>query len=178
MSSDEDDFIFKISVIGDGAVGKTSLIQQYTQATFEKGYIMTIGAQFSTYREKMNGLQCKLTLWDIAGQRDHYFLRPAFYKGSSAAIIVFSLEDTKHGTDSLKQISGWHKDIVKFCGDLPVVLFGNKVDLVDESSIDEQKIQKLVQKEKLISFYKTSAKTGQGVIEGFQSIIKHLMKSV
>ena len=177
MSSSESDFIFKISVIGNGAVGKTSLIQRYTQATFQMGYIKTIGAQFSTYQEQLNGLICKITLWDIAGQRDHYFLRPAFYKGSSAAIIVCSLEDSDHGKESIKQIPNWHKDIAKYCGDLPIMLFGNKVDLIDESKIEVDKLEKLVKKEKLLGFLKTSAKDGQGVIEGFRGIIKYLMEN-
>ena len=91
MSPLEDDFVFKISVIGNGQVGKTSLIRRYTQASFEVNYVKTLGAQFSTFSDRINGFRCKLTLWDIAGQREHYFLRPAFYKGTSAAIIVFSL---------------------------------------------------------------------------------------
>jgi GTP-binding nuclear protein Ran len=175
MSSDDADFIFKISVIGEGQVGKTSLIQRYTQATFQSAYTKTIGAQFSTFIDSLNDLRCKLTIWDIAGQDDHFFLRPAFYKGTTCGIIVFSLEDSEHGKESFKRITNWYKDIKKYCGDLPIVLFGNKVDLIDVNELDEDRIQKTINKEKLIGFYKTSAKDGQGVIEGFQGIIKYLM---
>ncbi|MGM0470121.1 MAG: hypothetical protein ACQERB_15080, partial [Promethearchaeati archaeon] len=86
MSSSED-FIFKITLIGDGAVGKTSLIKRYTHGTFEKDYIKTIGAQFSRYNKKIEGDEVELIFWDIAGQ-DFLFLHPLFYKESKACIIV------------------------------------------------------------------------------------------
>jgi len=172
----EADFIFKISIIGNGKVGKTSLIQQYTHATFQNAYIKTIGAQFSTYNEELDGLNCKLTLWDIAGQDDHFFLRPAFYKGSSICIIVFSLEDSDHGKESIESIKAWKNDIQKYCGKIPIFLFGNKADLVDESNLDEDSIQKLIKKQKIIDWFKTSAKTGEGVIEGFHAILKTLIE--
>lgn len=172
----ESDFIFKISVIGNGEVGKSSLIQQYTHATFQSAYIKTIGAQFSTYNENVDGFNCKLTLWDIAGQDDHFFLRPAFYKGSSIGIIVFSLEDSKHGKESFKSIAAWKSDIQKYCGKIPIVLFGNKADLVDENDIDEDSIQKLIKKQNFVDWFKTSAKTGDGLIEGFHAILKRLIE--
>ncbi|MCK4381029.1 MAG: GTP-binding protein, partial [Candidatus Lokiarchaeota archaeon] len=83
-------FVFKITVIGNGAVGKTSLIKKYTQGSFQKDYIKTLGAQFSKYDEEIEGDNCKLFFWDIAGQDEFNFMRPTFYKGSKAAIIVFS----------------------------------------------------------------------------------------
>lgn len=172
----EADFIFKISIIGNGEVGKTSLIQQYTHATFQNAYIKTIGAQFSTYNEEIDGYTCKLTLWDIAGQDDHFFLRPAFYKGSSLCIIVFSLENSDHGKESIKSITAWKNDIQKYCGKIPIVLFGNKADLVDENDRDEESIQKLIKKQKFLYWFKTSAKTGEGLIQGFHAILKSLIE--
>jgi small GTP-binding protein len=174
MSDDTKGFVFKITVIGDGAVGKTSLIKKYTQGSFQKDYIKTLGAQFSKYDEEIEGDTVKLFFWDIAGQEEFNFMRPTFYKGSKAAIVVFNLEDTDHGRESFDHIVNWHEDIKKYCGELPIVLFGNKVDLVDESKIDTEKIENMMKERKLLGFYKTSAKTGSGVYEGFQAIIKEL----
>ena len=172
--SDERGFVFKITVIGDGAVGKTSLIKKYTQGSFQKDYIKTLGAQFSKYDEKIDGDNCKLFFWDIAGQREFDFMRPTFYKGSKAAIIVFSQEDSEHGKESIASISEWHDDIKKYCGDLPIVLFGNKIDLVKNPNANDGAIKKLVKQRKFLGYYKTSAKTGNGVYEAFQAIIKEL----
>jgi small GTP-binding protein len=172
-SGERKDFVFKITVIGDGGVGKTSLIKKYTKGSFKKEYIKTLGAQFSKYDEKIEGSAVKLFFWDIAGQAEFSFMRPTFYKGSKAAIIVFS-----HAPDELDKsfnhIYDWHEDIKKYCGDIPIVLFGNKIDLVDDGSIEIDKVEEVVDESDFLGFYKTSAKTGNGVYEAFQAIIKNL----
>jgi len=97
-------------------------------------------------------------------------MRPTFYKGSKAAIIVFSHDNE----ESYNRITTWHEDIKKYTGDLPIVLFGNKVDLIDEKNLDDSKVQKIVEERDFLGYYKTSAKTGNGVFQAFQAIIKNL----
>ncbi len=172
MSGKESAFVFKIIVIGDGAVGKTSLIKKYTQGSFQKDYIKTLGAQFSKYDEEIEGDNVKLFFWDIAGQAEFMFMRPTFYKGSKAVIIVFSYGEGEE--ESYEHVTDWHDDIKKFCGDLPVILFGNKIDLINEKDLDDKRVQDLVKERKFLGYYKTSAKTGAGVYKAFQVIIKEL----
>ena len=167
-------FIFKITVIGDGRVGKTSLIQKFTHSSFEKDYIKSIGAQLSTYVTEINSEKIKLQFWDIAGQDNFHFLRPSFFKKSEAAIIVYSLEENRLGELSFNHIPGWYKEIIKYCGNVPIIAFANKVDLVDEDNIDDSDIQEIVSKYNFLGYYITSAKTGNGVIEAFNAIIKEL----
>ena len=164
-------FRFKITLVGDGRVGKTSLIQKFTQGEFVEDYIKTIGAQFSIYDTEIQDDKVRLMFWDIAGQDDFNFARPSFFKNSNAAIIVYSLEENNLGTNSFEHISNWHEDIKHFCGDIPVVVFANKVDLVDENKLDNSKIQDMVNTQNFLNYYITSAKTGQGVIEAFNTII-------
>ena len=167
-------FRFKITVIGDGMVGKTSLIKKFTKGSFRQDYVKTIGAQFSVFDKEINEDKIRLLFWDIAGQVDFNFLRPSFFNNSRAAIIVYSLEDTDLGKKSFKHIVDWYKDISQHCGEIPIVIFANKVDLVDEDNLDDSKIQKLVEKHNFLGYYKTSAKTGDGVIEAFNTIIEKL----
>lgn len=167
-------FVFKITVIGDGGVGKTSLIKKYTEGTFEEDYISTVGAQFSFYDVKIDGDECKLYFWDIAGQKEFEFLRSDFYEESKAAIIVYSLEENDLGKESLKRIADWYEDLKEHCGDIPVIIFANKVDLIDEDKIDDEFIKNLMNKKNIIEVYRTSAKTGQMVNEAFLRIIKEL----
>ncbi len=168
------EFGFKISIIGDGGVGKTSLIKKFTKGTFEKDYVKTIGAQFSKYDKEINEDTINLIFWDIAGQIDFKFLHPLFYKESRAGIIVCSLEENDLGRDSFTHIENWFDELKKYCGDVPVVLFTNKADLVKIDSIKTIVIQKLVKKYNFLGYFTTSAKTGQGVIEAFNAIIEKL----
>ena len=135
------EFGFKITLIGDGGVGKTSLIKKYTQGTFETDYVKTIGAQFSKYDKEINNDMIKLIFWDIAGQDDFNFLHPLFFKESRACIIVFSLEENDLGNDSLTHVNNWLEELYKYCGDIPVILFANKVDLV---KIDQINIARVI----------------------------------
>jgi small GTP-binding protein len=171
MSDSGSKYRFKITLVGDGRVGKTSLIQKFSQNEFNEDYIKTIGAQFSIYDTEIESDTIKLMFWDIAGQDDFNFARPSFFKNSNAAIIVYSLEENSLGVDSYNHISDWYDDITHFCGDIPVVVFANKVDLVDEDALDKSKIQNLVDNHNFLGYYITSAKTGQGVIEAFNTII-------
>ncbi len=174
MSEEGKSYVFKIVVVGDGAVGKTSLIKQYTEGNFVKDYIKTIGAQFSKYIDKIEDASVKLFFWDIAGQSEFSFMRPTFYKSAKAVILVYSLIEEQ----SFNNIKNWYEDIKKFCGTIPIVLFGNKLDLVDEKKLDDSKIENLKKDINLIKYYKTSAKTGENVFSAFRSIIKTLYNSV
>ncbi|MFW9772852.1 MAG: Rab family GTPase [Promethearchaeota archaeon] len=167
-------FGFKITVIGDGGVGKTSLIKKFTEGIFQGDYIKTIGAQFSDYEKTINGDKIKLTFWDIAGQDDFLFLRPSFYRESKAAIIVYSLEENDFGKRSFEHIQNWHNDLNDYCEDIPIVLFANKVDLIDENDLESTEIQRVVKDRNFLGYYLTSAKTGRGVYEAFNVIIENL----
>ena len=133
MSIGEKEYKFKITVVGDPAVGKTTLVKKYTTGSFQKDYISTLGAQFSNYDEIIEGKHVKLFIWDIAGQETFEVMRRKFYNGSSGAIIVFS-----NAPDELKSFNHnekWFKELKKYCGDIPIALFGNKIDLINENEL-------------------------------------------
>jgi small GTP-binding protein len=167
-------FVFKIVVIGDGRVGKTSLIQKFTRSSFKEDYIKTLGAELSNYDCEINEDKIRLQFWDIAGQDKFHFLRPSFFNKSRAGIIVCSLEENKLGLDSFKNIPNWYEEIKKYCGDIPILIFANKVDLIDISQVDKSPFQEFVKENNLLGYCITSAKTGEGVIDAFNTIIKVL----
>ena len=167
-------FVFKITIIGDGGVGKTSLIKKYTQGEFQEDYISTIGAQFSIYDQKIDDDEIKLFFWDIAGQDDFHIIRSSFYEDSKAAIIVYSLEQNTRGSESIENVSKWYDEIIQYCKDIPIIVFANKVDLVKESKIDLMQDKKLKEYKNYLGTYKISAKTGEGVDNAFKKIIEKL----
>lgn len=168
------DFIFKICVIGDPATGKTSLIKRFTQGSFNKDYIKTLGAQFSKF-EKISEdgkIHTRLFFWDVAGQSEFSFMRPTFYNGAKATIVIYDL--TREETE--KNVKTWIKDISQYCGKLPTVLFANKSDLIDEKDLNLEKIKKTFKNQEFLDMYITSAKTGKHVQDAFNSIIEILVK--
>ncbi len=166
----------KVTVIGDGGVGKTSLIQKFTQGIFKTDYIKTIGAQLTHYETEIDGYKIELMFWDIAGQDNFHFLRPSFYRYSKAAIIVYSLEENNLGERSFDHIESWYKDVKQYCGEIPAVVFANKVDLINEKSLDKIKIQNLVKEHNFLGYYITSAKTGQGLDQAFNVLGKEILR--
>ncbi|MBN1800261.1 MAG: GTP-binding protein [Candidatus Lokiarchaeota archaeon] len=180
---DEREFYFKIVVIGDSAVGKTSLIFRYTTGTFNQEYIMTLGTQISKFQATIDGISTKLVFWDLAGQATFEHLRKNFYNGTSAAIIVFSHEENELGEKSFNNCVKWYNDVIKYCGNIPVILFGNKIDLIDYEMLSkdlknpksDQNMMKLAKDLKMSGYYKTSALTGQGVAKAFVAIISELV---
>ena len=166
----------KVTVVGDGGVGKTSLIQKFTQGKFKTDYIKTIGAQLTHYKTEIDGYKIELMFWDIAGQGKLDFLRPSFYRASSAIIIVYSLEENNVGERSFDNITSWYEDVKQFCGEIPVVVFANKVDLINEQSLDKTKIQNLVKERNFLGYYITSAKTGQGLDHAFNTLSKEILR--
>ena len=158
----------KVTVIGDGGVGKTSLIQRFIHGTFQKDYIKTIGAQISNYKVEKEGRRTELLFWDF------HFLRPSFYKASKAAIIVYSLEENSLGTRSFEHIRNWLKDVKEFCGNVPVILFANKVDLIKEENMNKDHLEKLVNDNNFTGYFITSAKTGKRVENAFNFLIDAL----
>ena len=170
----------KIVVIGAPAVGKTSLVKKYTKGEFQKEYISTLGAQFSRYEEIIENNKIELIIWDIAGQEAFEMMRKKFYIGSSAGIVVFSHAPGEH--NSIPEIKMWIDELKSNCGEIPVMLFGNKIDLIDVDELEindnllgsDSNIEKLKTKHKFLGYYKTSALTGEGVKDAFQSLVHKL----
>ena len=173
------DYIFKVVVIGNGAVGKTSLIKRFTKGEFNKEYIKTLGAQFSRYEVVLNDfggtegkIRAKLFFWDIAGQKDFSFMRPTFYNGAKAVIVIF---DTTRD-ESLDAVPEWVDDIGGYCEDLPSVLFANKIDLLENpDSYETDKVKGIMADKGISKIFPTSAKSGENVHDAFNYIIENLV---
>ena len=156
------------------------MIKKYTQGGFKAEYISTLGTQFSKYEEVIDGDKTELYLWDIAGQDSFQALRQRFYTGSSGGIIVFS--HAPEQIESFNHVPSWLADLKKHCGGIPIVLFGNKVDLANEEELrsnpnlprSDSNLETLAKDNRFIGYYKTSALTGNGVTDAFKALVKKL----
>lgn len=152
-------YFLKLTLMGDGAVGKTNLRRNYLGVGFTQDHLMTIGADFAatekqyTFGEKI--FNVTFQIWDLAGQSTFSQVRSMYYKGCFGALMVFdrtrpsSFDNIKSWMDELKKHSGR--------GEIPTILLGNKYDLVEsaEQVVPQEDIDKLV-----TELNKNSAKTG------------------
>jgi Ras-related protein Rab-1A len=165
-------FIFKVPVAGDGAVGKTSLIVRYTQGTFTDTYKMTIGTSFAVKTVDLDQVMVKLQIWDLAGQPHFGGVRPLFYQGSTGVIYVFSVIDRA----SFDHLAGWLEEAQKNAGNVPGILIGNKTDLPDQRVVSREEAEAFATQMGL-RYIETSAKKDENVGDAFRQVAVTIMQT-
>jgi len=169
-------------VIGDVATGKTSLIQKYVHKTFVENHHATLGVDFSLKRVRVEDTLLNVQLWDIAGQERFIGLAPTYYKHAVAAIVVFDI--TRKPT--LDNARKWKEDVddkvfLRNGDNIPVVLFANKWDLVEENesnrAVSDEELDNFCHDNHFVGWFTTSAKTGLNIKKGMNFIITKVMKN-
>ena len=158
---------FKIIVIGNSGVGKTSITTNAVKSVFIDNYRSTIGMEIFTLYLKVNGVVIKLQIWDTCGQEIYRSLIKNFYRNSSLAIIVYSIEQQS----SFKDVNLWIKELkVNSSPDIKIVLIGNKSDLQNKREVSYEEGKKYLDDDEVINFFETSAKTGDNIKKLFKEI--------
>jgi small GTP-binding protein len=155
------EYLLKICAIGSGNVGKTSLIRRYAEGKFDGNYLPTLGVDITTKKVTVKDTPTKLILVDTAGQEFFGKLRPNYYRGASACLILFALNDRKTFTEVPNWLDEFQKHIPS--PDIPIALAGNKKDLEGERVVTEIEAHKLAESLNL-KYYETSALEGGSVI--------------
>ena len=169
-------WIFKLVLLGDHAVGKTSLINQYVEQKFEEDYKPTIGVSIvktSVILEKID-TKVSLLLWDIAWQEKYEKYRKYYFEGCVGALLVYDI--TKQ--DTLKNIkSKWYRDFNKYCEakNSAYLLIGNKSDLESERNVDNDDGKDLANEINAADFIETSAKYGDNVEKAFLRLVQKVL---
>jgi small GTP-binding protein len=166
---------FKILLLGDVAVGKTSLINQYVEHSFSSDYRPTLGVNIITKDIEIEqiGSLIRLIFWDIAGQNKYEKYRQAYYEGCSGALLVYDLtrDDTFVNIES-KWIEDIYKNIRKKCD---FMLIANKVDLTNRV-VSYKDGELLAEKINAIDFLETSALNGENVEKAFLKLVYQILK--
>jgi len=163
-------FIFKVIVVGDAAVGKTSLMFRFVHGSFAKDYKMTIGVNFATKLLKLDdGTNVKLSIWDTAGQERFHFLLPSYYDGSSGGLIVFDV--TRR--ESFTNLPKWIDQVRGKVNNAPLLLIGNKADLEDLRAVQTEEARQFATQHGLV-YTETSAKDGTNVNDVFAALTQFM----
>lgn len=171
------EIVAKICLFGEASVGKTSLIRRFVLDQYDDRYLATIGAKVSkkvvTFHVPERELEAEITMmvWDIMGQKGfRKLLEEAYFVGATAAIGVCDI--TRKTT--LLELKNWKQSIFGVTGPIPIVVFANKSDLKDRAEVTEDDL-KAVATEYNAPYLYTSAKTGENVERGFQTLSKMLL---
>ena len=162
----------QILLLGDMAVGKTCLINRYTNGVFKEEYISTVGFDYYTKQEEINNKTVQVKLWDTAGQERFKTLTPNFLRNAEGVIIVFDV--TSH--DSFDNVKGWINSIKSNLGEkiIPIIIVGNKIDMENMREISKEDGKKIAS-ENDFKYFETSAKTGIGVDEAIKEIVNQIL---
>ncbi|MFX1311378.1 MAG: Rab family GTPase [Promethearchaeota archaeon] len=165
-------FTLKIILIGDPAVGKTSLVKKFVSGQFTTDYRSSIGTNIYIKNITLdNKVKVTLQIWDIAGQERWIKMRHAYYTGAKGIILVGDL--TRKNT-FIQIEEFWFPDIKKYCKFAPITLLANKYDL--KSEISEHEMNFLGERINSVSTFHTSAKTGENVELAFKAISEEALK--
>ncbi|KDR22807.1 hypothetical protein L798_00721 [Zootermopsis nevadensis] len=153
--------LFKVIVVGDPTVGKTSFVQRYVQNSYKKDYKGTVGVDFALKVVKWSETQTvKLQLWDVAGQERFTWMTRVYYKDSRGCVIMFDLTNRNSFVNTVK----WKRDVDSKCrlpdgSPIPCLLLANKCDL-RQRQVDQLEIEEFYKEFNFIGWTETSAKEG------------------
>lgn len=154
-------YIFKIILIGDCNIGKTSIINRYIHNTFESVYLCTIGVDFMMKTIDIDDRQIKLQIWDTAGMERYKQVTTSYYRGAQAAIVVFDLTNKT----SFENVPKWISGFFEYSNPLfqkHLLLVGNKSDLVEERKVTQEEIETYI-KINSFEYIECSAKDGKNI---------------
>ncbi|KAK9731750.1 Ras family [Popillia japonica] len=163
---------FKVVLVGEGCVGKSSLILQYIENTFNSSHITTVQASFLTKKLNIDGQRVSLAIWDTAGQEQFHALGPLYYRNSNGAVLVYDITNES----SFPKVKVWVKELRKMLGnDVCLVIVGNKTDLEKERHVNLQEAEQYSEAVGAIHF-QTSAKLNEGVEDVFLALTNRMLE--
>jgi len=165
----------KVCMVGDEAVGKTSLIRRYVYSMYDEAYIRTVGTMVSKREVELPeiGYQASLIIWDIMGRKDFIDLfKEAYFKHVRGVLAVFDITRLK----TLASLKEWIGGIKSSVGEVPTFILANKQDICPKDGLSDQDIERVCSTY-ACPWLKTSAKTGENVEQAFRDLAVHVMRA-
>ncbi|KNC47211.1 Rab32 [Thecamonas trahens ATCC 50062] len=180
--SEVNEHLFKVLVVGDASVGKTSIIKRFVHGIFSSNYKATIGVDFALKVVQWDdNTVVRLQLWDIAGQERYGNMTRVYFRESVGGFVVFDVTARK----SFEAVERWLSDLVEKVrlpsGEpIPIVLLANKVDLLDdegEAFMKDEELAELVGRFGITAVFATSAKQDIGINEASSALIEAILEN-
>lgn len=164
---------FKILIIGESGVGKSSLMLRFTEDDFDNDQALTIGVDFKTKIVEIDNVKVKLAIWDTAGQERFRTLTPSYYRDAQGAILVYDV--TKKET--FQKLESWLNELEIYGtrNNMAKMIVGNKIDSADRAITRDDGFR--FAKKHRTMFIETSAKTNEGVRDAFEEVVRKIMET-
>ena len=167
------DYTFKVMMLGDASVGKTSLTIRYISGFFLEDLKLTIGVDFYSKNILFRESRVKLQIWDFGGEERFRFLLSQYCKGANAAFFLYDITNAR----TLDHLSTWTELIRKHAGHIPIMLIGSKMDLAEFRAVERDEGIRTAKNHNLSAFIELSSKTGQNVEEAFIKMAEILFET-
>ncbi|KAI8881567.1 ras-related protein rab-22A-like protein [Backusella circina FSU 941] len=166
----------KVVILGSTGVGKTSVAVRYVKNTFSPNGTSTIGASFMTKKLSVDSCSVRLQIWDTAGQERFRAMAPMYYRGASAAILVYDITSE----ESFAEMISWMDELDKnMTADLVIHVVGNKIDLASERKVPFQKVLDYCKRQHQVNgVHEVSAKDNNGIDDLFYEITQTLVNNI
>lgn len=164
------DYTFKVMMVGDASVGKTSLTIRFISGSFLEDLKLTIGVDFYSKIMSYNDKRVKYQVWDFGGEQRFRFLLPQYCRGANAAFYLYDITNPV----TLEHLPDWTSIIREHAGDIPIFLIGSKLDLDQFRGITKEEGIRGKEKYNLTAFIELSSKTGENVEKAFKDMTEVL----
>ena len=162
---------FRLMLIGNSNVGKTSIIKRFCKNKFINSFISSVGIDFETKYVKIGDKTINLQIWDTAGQERYKVLAKNYFNQSDGFIIVYDITDRK----SFDDVANWIEQIKEYAGEYTKnIIVGNKLDLEKMRKVEKDEGKELAEKYGYI-FFETSAQSGKNIDKAFDSLTKNIL---
>ncbi|MBN2396609.1 MAG: GTP-binding protein [Candidatus Atribacteria bacterium] len=169
------ELMFKVTIFGDGGVGKTTLVNRYLTGNFNENMTMTIGVNFYIKEVIVNGQKVKLQIWDFAGERRFRTLFQGYVRGSMGGIFMYDVTRYTSLTNVQEWVNLFHKGTKKHIP-APLYMLGGKADLEEKRSVPREDAMKTAETYGFTGFNECSAKSGQNVQKAFETLAELILK--
>jgi len=167
------DYTFKLMMLGDASVGKTSLTLRYISGYFMEDLKLTIGVDFYSKTTLFNDKKVKLQMWDFGGEERFRFLLSQYCKGANGAFFLYDITNVR----SIDHLPEWTQIVRENAGDIPIMLIGSKKDLDEFRAVPREDGILAAKKYNLASFIELSSKTGENVENAFKVMTETLFEN-
>eukprot|EP01031_Cornospumella_fuschlensis_P031872 gene31871-38537_t len=163
---------FKVVLLGEGRVGKTSILLRYIKGEYTDRQVSTLQASYLDKRVSVGATPVQLSVWDTAGQERFHALGPIYYRDASGALLVYDITDA----ESFNKVKNWVKELRKIVGnDIILVIAGNKIDLEKNRHVNEEEAARYAESVGALHF-QTSAKANKGLDDVFNALAQKMLE--